>query len=460
MTAVTDTVKPKAFPIWAVIAFGGVLTSMSLGVRSTFGLFLEPVADSILDGVQGPYGLAVAIQSIVWGLSQPIAGAISDRFGAATTFAGGAALYAFALFLMSTAESAATIILSTGFLTGIAIGAASFSVVLSAVGRMVAPEKRSFALGLVSALGSLGQFVLVPLAGRLIDNLGWEDTLLVLAAIVVGSMVMIPILRGSAAKNFPETARTGDERTLRQDLRRAAHHRPYLLLNSAFFVCGFHVTFIALYLPNHGADLGHAGAATTALALIGLFNFFGSLAAGWAGGHYSKTHLLALIYALRGIVITAFLLLPASGTTTIIFGAAMGVLWLSTVPLTSAMVTEMFGTTNAGALFGVVFVSHQVGALIGAWAGGANYDAFGNYNLIWWIGAGLGGFAMIMQLLITDQGPAPEPPEPTGRIGRLAPTGGVASWVVLIGVSGVLTLTDATATASEAGEVLLGWCFG
>lgn len=459
MTAVTDTVKGKAFPIWAVIAFGGVLTSMSLGVRSTFGLFLEPVANSILDGVQGPFGLAVAIQSIVWGLSQPIAGAISDRFGAAYTFAGGAVLYAVALVLMSTAEGSAAIILSTGFLTGIAIGAASFAVVLSAVGRMVAPEKRSFALGLVSALGSLGQFVLVPLAGRLIDSLGWEDTLLVLAAIVVGSMVMIPILRGSASKNFPE-ARTGHEATLRQDLRRAAHHRPYLLLNGAFFVCGFHVTFIALYLPNHGADLGQAGAATTALALIGLFNFFGSLAAGWAGGRYSKTHLLALIYALRGIVITAFLLLPPSATITILFGAAMGVLWLSTVPLTSAMVTEMFGTTNSGALFGIVFVSHQVGALIGAWAGGANYDAFGNYNLIWWIGAGLGGFAMIMQLLITDQGPAPEPPEPTGRIGRLAPTGGVASWVVLIGISAALTLTDATTAAADAGEVLLGWCFG
>ena len=455
MTAVAAPNR-KAFPLWLVIALGGVLTSMSLGVRSTFGVFLEPVVDGVLDGVQGPFGLAVAIQSIIWGLSQPIAGAISDRYGAAVTFAGGSVLYALALVLMSNAQGAASVVFSAGFLTGIAIGAASFSVVLSAVGRMVPPERRAMALGIVSALGSLGQFVLVPLARVLIDNMGWRDTFLVMAAIVVGSMLVIPSLRGTASKNFPDTTSSEDVRPLREELRRAAAHRPYLLLNLAFLVCGFHVTFIGTYLPRYGEDLGHRTAATTALAMIGLFNFFGSLAAGWAGTHYSKTKVLAGIYAARGVVIAAYLLVPASPAMTIAFGCAMGVLWLSTVPLTSAMVSDMFGTTHAGALFGIVFVSHQIGALIGALGGARAYDAWGSYDVIWWIGVALGGMGMLAHLLITE-GEAPPPPEQAGAGLRLAPQVGV--WMLALGVLSTLTLTDAASAAAEGTGDIFGWCW-
>jgi predicted MFS family arabinose efflux permease len=449
--------KRKAFPLWLVIALGGVLTSMSLGVRSTFGVFLEPVVDGVLDGVQGPFGLAVAIQSIIWGLSQPIAGAISDRYGAAVTFAGGSVLYALALFLMSNASGAASVVFSAGFLTGVAIGAASFSVVLSAVGRMVPAERRAMALGIVSALGSLGQFVLVPLARVLIDNIGWRDTFLVMAAIVVASMLVIPSLRGTSSKYFPDLeVAEADKRTLREELRRAAAHKPYLLLNLAFLVCGFHVTFIGTYLPRYGEDLGHRTAATTALAMIGLFNFFGSLAAGWFGTRYSKTKILALIYAMRGVFIAAYLLLPASPALTIAFGCGMGVLWLSTVPLTSAMVSEMFGTTHAGALFGIVFVSHQIGALIGALGGARAYDAWGSYDVVWWIGVALGGMGMVAHLLITE-GEAPPPPEGVGVLPRIAPQVGV--WLLALGVLSTLTLTDAASAAAEGTSDIFGWCW-
>ncbi len=397
----------RAFPIKIVIACGGLLTAVSLGVRSTFGVFLDPVVDSVLDGAQGPYGLAIAVQSIVWGLSQPIAGAVSDRYGAAPTFAAGSVLYAIALALMSTAESGAMIVLTSGFLVGVAVGAASFSVVLSAVGRMVAPERRTMALGIVSAVGSLGQFVLVPLAGWLIDRGSWENTAVVLAVLLLATVFVTPTLRGSARRHFPEPATDEPERSLRDELRGAVRAKPYLLLNAAFFVCGFHVTFIGTYLPRYGADLGHESVARTALALIGLFNVFGSLAAGFFGGRHSKTKLLAGIYLARALTIGAYVSLPASPGSTIAFGCVMGTLWLSTVPLTSAIVTDQFGTTHAGALFGVVFLSHQAGALLGALTGANLYDRTGSYTSTWWIAVGLGIFAMAMHLMI-DEGPIAE----------------------------------------------------
>lgn len=449
------TTRGSAFPLWVVIAFGGILTAVSLGVRSTFGVFLEPVVDSVLNGAQGPWGIAIAIQSIMWGLSQPVAGAISDRYGGAVTFAGGTVLYAIALLLMAQADSAAMIIIAGGFLTGIAIGAASFAVVLSAVGRMVDPSRRSMALGVVSAVGSLGQFALVPLARYLIDQWSWQDTFVAFAILTAVTIAFTPALRGSARRFFPEPAATTTDRTLREELHRAARARPYLLLNAAFFVCGFHVTFIGSYLPRYGEDLGHKRAATTALALIGLFNVFGSLAAGALGDRYSKTKLLGGIYAARAVVIAAYVLLPASSTTTLIFGATIGVLWLSTVPLTSGMVTEQFGTTHSGALFGIVFFSHQLGAFAGAIGGGWAHDRYGSYELVWWIAVALGVAALLIHLSITE-GPIPEPPAaPSGGRGLL-PAGGLASVMLVVGVSAALM------PALSGGDGLddaLAWCF-
>ena len=272
---------------------------------------------------------------------------------------------------------------------------------------------------------------------------------MVIFAVVVAAMIMLtPALRGTASKYFPEPASdVPNDRTLRQELRRAAAHKPYWLLNLAFLVCGFHVTFIGTYLPRYGADLGHAGTATTALALIGLFNVFGSLGAGVLGGRFSMTKVLAGIYGMRAVVIA-----------TIVFGGAIGTLWLATVPLTSAMVSDMFGTTHAGALFGIVFVSHQIGALMGALGGARAYDAWNSYSAVWWVAVVLGGVGFAAHLLLTE-GPAPEPPTSPGTLGRLAPTGGVAAWILIIGMLSMLSLTDAAAAAGDELESLLAWCF-
>jgi len=448
-------VQRRAFPLWAVITFGGLLTAVSLGVRSTFGVFLDPVVESVLDGMQGPWGIAIAIQSLLWGLSQPVAGAVSDRYGAAVTFSAGTILYAIALLLLSTAESAFMIIFAGGVLTGIAIGAASFTVVLSAVGRMADEKRRSMALGLVSAVGSLGQFALVPLARVLINAWSWQSTFVAFAALTAGTIVLTPSLRGSARRFFPEPAAATD-RPLSAELRKAATARPYLLLNAAFFVCGYHVTFIGTYLPRYGEDLGHAGAATTALALIGLFNVVGSLAAGVLGGRHSKTKLLGGIYGARAVVITIYLLVPASPVATLVFGAAIGVLWLSTVPLTSGMVTEQFGTTHAGALFGIVFFSHQLGAFAGALGGSWAHDRYGSYNLVWWIAVGLGLFALAIHLMIVE-GPIPDPPPAPAGGGSLLPAGGLASVMFIIG-AGALLLPAASAWSDEL-NTLAGLCF-
>ena len=455
MAAVTSP-RGSRLPLWAVIAAGGIITAISLGVRSTFGLFLDPVIES-LDTDRGTFALAVAIQQVIWGLSQPVAGAISDRYGAARTLAGGTVLYFVAMVMMSTAESTGMLLLSAGFLTGLSVGAASFAVVLSAVGRMVEAERRSMALGIVSAVGSLGQFVLVPIARNRIDATSWEDTAVLLAVIALLAIVFTPAIRGRAA-DFVTADASSDpaSRPLRDELRRAAHARPYLLLNGAFFVCGFHVTFIATHLPSYSEDLGQTGsAASTSLALIGLFNVFGSLAAGWLGARHSKTKLLAGIYALRAVVITGFVLLPSSGGLTIAFGAAIGVLWLSTVPLTSAMVTEQFGTAHSGTLFGIVFLSHQVGAFGGAWIGGELADATGSYDSSWWIAVGLGLMATVLHLLITE-GPVPDPP-PVGSGGvRVAPTAAAVA-LVAVGAIGAVHIASAD-DASALDDVRPAYC--
>lgn len=443
-------IQPRrpAYPIAWVVAAGGVITAISLGVRSTFGLFLDPVIETIGTG-RGPYALAIAVQNLVWGFSQPIAGAISDRFGAARTLAAGAALYVAALTLMSTASSSTTVLISAGFLTGLAVGAASFAVVLSSVGRMVSPERRSMTLGIVSALGSIGQFILVPLAQWRLSSGNWQNTVLLLAFVAAALVVFTPFLRGRAS-DFP-TGGNEPDRPLRHDLRRAARHPSYLLLNVAFLVCGFHVTFIATHLPSYVGDLGQSEAtASNALALVGLFNVFGSLAAGALGGRFSKTRLLAGIYALRALFIAAFIAVPQSPAVTIIFGAAIGLVWLATVPLTSAIVSQQFGTTHSGALFGLVFLSHQIGAFLGAWLGGELADRTDSYTVMWWIAIALAILATVVHLFM-DDGPAEDRQVPAGGPVRLAGAGGVAVFVIALGfvVTGVAAALAPTRVGAE-----------
>ena len=448
---VTEAPGRFAPPLWLVLAAGSVITALSLGVRSTFGLFLDPVIDTLGTG-RGVFALAVAIQNLVWGLSQPVAGAIADRYGSGRVLASGAVIYAVGMLLMSTADSSGTLYLSAGFIVGAGTGAASFAVVLAALGRMAPPEKRSMALGIATAMGSVGQFILVPVVQRLIDSSGWETTAMALGGVILSVLIFAPGLRGRAVDQAPTGSVVADAdqtRPLSQELRRASSSNSYRMLNLAFFVCGFHVTFIATHLTSYAEDVGQTReVAATALALIGLFNIAGSLTAGALGGRYSKSKLLTIIYGARAVVLTAFVLIPPSATTTIVFGATIGVLWLSTVPLTSGIVVSQFGTAHSGTLFGIVFLSHQVGAFAGAWMGGTLADRVGSYDPVWWIAVGLGVLAALLHLMI-DEGPQPEAPVSGSMIP--APLGGAAAVVVMVGIGATMSLSAAAEVDAEVG---------
>ena len=451
MTAVDTAVQRRRIPLWLLLTAGSVITSLSLGVRSTFGLFLDPVVDTIGTG-RGAFATAIAVQNLLWGLSQPVAGAVADRFGAARVLVGGAVAYALGLVLMAASTGPGTLLLSTGVLIGLANGAASFAVVLAAVGRMVRPEKRSLALGIVSAMGSVGQFVLIPVAESLIDNAGWESTAVVLAVVILAVALFAPWLRGRSADQAPPDPDPSAPPPvpLAAELRRAAHSRSYRLLNLAFFVCGFHVTFIATHLAPYSEDVGQTRAvAATALALIGLFNIVGSLTAGALGQRYSKSRLLSVIYGARAVVITGFVLLPASPASIVVFGALMGLLWLATVPLTSAIVAGQFGTTHSGTLFGIVFLSHQLGAFGGAWMGGTLADRIGSYDPAWWVAVGLGVLAAVVHLVI-DEGPQPEPPPRVAAAPRIL--GPAAVVVVAVGglTAGSMAAAEPSGPAADA----------
>lgn len=445
-----------------MVSVAGLITSISLGARSTFGLYLDPVIAELGTG-RSMFSLAVAIQNIVWGLSQPIAGAVADRYGAARVLSVGGVAYAAALVVMANAQSVTVFTLSAGFLVGMATGAASFSVVLAAVGRMAPPKHASMALGIVTAMGSVGQLVLIPMTRQLIDGTGWRNTALLLAVFVASIVLFSGPLRGKAVEQQGPAdvgpAAASQAAPLAQELRRAARHRPYLSLNVAFFVCGFHVTFIATHLVSYAGDVGVSrGPASAGLALIGLFNIFGSLIAGYLGSRRPKTYLLSAIYALRGVVITAFVLVPVSGTTVVAFGGAIGLLWLSTVPLTSGIVAAQFGTTHSGTLFGLVFLSHQVGAFIGVWIAGLLADGTGSYTVVWWISVALAALAAVLHLFIDEQPapPAPAPPAPArppaAGVGGLAPAGAAA--VVLVVGAAALAAPHTEARADEVASII------
>jgi len=449
-------------PLSLLVVAGGLITAASLGARSTFGLFLDPVVTTIGTG-RSTFALAVAFQNLAWGLSQPFAGAIADRFGTARVLSAGAVLYAAGLVLLANASSPGAVYVSIGLVVGIGTGAASFAVVLAAVGRMAPPHRRSMALGVASAMGSIGQLGLIPLFRWLIDSISWRDAALWLALTVLSVVLFAPFLKGRSADQAARATggagaaatlaaaepQAPEGHSLRHELRRAAHSRAFVLLNLGFFVCGFHVTFVGTHLASYAVDVGQPrSVAANALAVIGLFNIFGSLAAGYLGARYAKRKLLSIIYGTRAVVFTVFMLMPHNTTSFLVFGAAMGVLWLSTVPLTSGIVASQFGTAHAGTLFGIVFLSHQVGAFIGAWMGGTLADRLHSYNPVWWIGVGLGVMAAVVHLLI-DEGPQPDVPAAPDRL-VTRPAFGAAVLVVGLSLAGVIGALHATATAAEA----------
>ncbi|MBB4863876.1 MFS family permease [Pseudomonas nitritireducens] len=361
---------------WILLS-GALILALSLGIRHGFGLFLAPMSAEFGWGRE-TFAFAIALQNLIWGIAQPFTGVIADRFGAMRTVLVGGILYAVGLVLMGYSDSAFSLSMSAGLLIGIGLSGTSFSVILGAVGRAVPLERRSMAMGISAAAGSFGQFAMLPGTLGLIGWLGWSAALLALGLLVA---LIVPLAVLMRDKPLPVQ---GHEQTLGEALREAAGHSGFWLLSLGFFVCGFQVVFIGVHLPAYLVDRHlPATVGTTVLALVGLFNVFGTYFAGWLGGRMSKPRLLTGLYLLRAVVIVAFIWAPLSVWSAYAFGIAMGLLWLSTVPLTNGTVATLFGVRNLSMLGGITFLFHQIGAFLGGWLGGYVYDHTGNYDLVW-----------------------------------------------------------------------------
>ncbi len=353
------------------------------------------------------FGLAMALQNLFWGMGQPFFGYIADRHGTWRVLTFGALLYASGLVVMAIAPTPLWLHIGGGIMVGLGVAACSFGVILAAIARRVSAEKRSFAFGLGTASGSAGMFLFAPISQGLIDALGWSDGLVALCLIMLVIPLLAIPLRGSSASARSAVAQF--EQSAREALREAFATRGYILLTSGFFVCGFQVAFITAHFPAYLGDVGIAARwAVVALSLIGFFNIFGSLASGVIGQRYSKPIFLALIYLGRSVAVTWFMLTPTTPTTVVIFSIVIGILWLSTVAPTNALVAVMFGTRYLGMLGGIVFFSHQLGSFLGVWLGGLLYDLTGAYDVVWWLGVALGIFAAVVHWPIREE-PARRP---------------------------------------------------
>lgn len=384
---------------WLVIMLAGAtLVSATLGIRQVFGLFLQPISMELGAGFQ-LFSLAIAIQNLVWGLSSPVFGAAADRYGPWRVAAMGALLYGGGLFLMSSFATDAGIFIGQ-ILIGLGLGSAGISIAIGAVARAAPPEKRSLAMGLITSFGSFGQFALVPVTQILMVQGGWQFALLMLSVIMASMVAVAMGLRTPAGSARPIE---GPILTIGATLQQAVSSRDYILLTVGFFVCGLQLVFITTHLPTYLHDAGLSpDISSWALALIGLFNIIGAFVCGWLGGVVSKKKSLATVYLLRGITIAAFILIPPTPVTALLFGACMGLLWLGTIPLTSGLIVVFFGPRYLSMLYGLVFLSHQIGSFVGAWLGGIWYDWFGNYEAMWWLNAAAGLFAFAVNWAIRE----------------------------------------------------------
>lgn len=379
-----------------VLACGCLVLVLSMGLRSTSGIFLQPM--TMANGwTRETYSLAIALQNLVWGLGSPFFGAWADKYGAGRTVVVCAVLYALGLAWMAFAPSALSLSLSAGVLVGLGISGTTFGVVLAVMARAVSAEKRSLALGLGSAAGSMGQFLMLPIGQGLIDGIGWQLALVMHALIAA---LIVPLAAGLAGRN---SATAQGAQSLGDALGEAGRDRSFHLLFWGYFVCGFQVVFIALHLPPYVVDKGlPANVGVTALALVGLFNVVGSFASGWLGGRYTKKYLLSSIYAARSVVIGLFLIAPLSAMSVYVFAAAIGLLWLSTVPLTNGLVGFRYGVKFMATLTGIVFLGHQIGSFFGAWLGGKIFDATGAYDMAWGLMIVAGAWAALIHLPIRE----------------------------------------------------------
>lgn len=382
-----------------VITAGCLISLIGFGVRSGFGLFLEPMTVT-MDWNREIYGLAMALQNLFWGLSLPFAGALADRFGPVWVIISGAVMYALAVYGMSIADTPMLLHLTGGILAGVGIAFSAFTIAMASMARVVEPETRSMVLGLGTAAGSLGQFLFSPITQGFIGAFGWITALVLLASIL---MVMVPlsfVLPNDPNQSVGETV----DQTMGEALREAGGHLGYILLTAGFFVCGFHLAFITVHFPAYIQDLGMDPViGAWAIGVIGLMNIVGSVLSGIAGQRFSKKMALSLIYFLRSVAILALLVLPKTPLVILTFAGAIGLLWLSTVPLTTGIVAQVFGVRYMSMLFGIVFLSHQLGSFLGVWLGGRIYDQTGSYDGIWYAGIILGLAAALVHLPINER---------------------------------------------------------
>jgi len=392
--------KPGSKPLslMQVLVCGATIVTLSMGIRHGFGLWLQPIT-SEHGWSRETFAFALAVQNLAWGIAGPFAGALADRWGALRVLVVGSVLYAAGLAVMAVAATGATFLGGTGLLIGIAQAGTTYTIVYGVIGRNVAPERRSWAMGITAAAGSFGQFLMVPVEGGLIGGIGWQNALFVLAAL---ALVIAPLALG--LREPRPAATTTAQQSIAAAIREALGDRSFQLLTLGYFVCGFQVVFIGVHMPSYLRDHGlQPHVATTALALIGLFNVFGTYLAGMLGGWLPKKYLLSTIYTLRSLAIVAFVVAPLTPWSVYAFAAAIGFLWLSTVPLTNGIVAEIFGVRYLSMLGGFVFLSHQVGSFLGVWLGGRLYDATGSYDVVWWIAAALGVAAAAINLPIRER---------------------------------------------------------
>jgi predicted MFS family arabinose efflux permease len=388
---------PARLSMTQVLVCGALIVTLSMGIRHGFGLWLQPITMD-RGWSRETFAFALAVQNLAWGLAGPLAGMWADRFGAFRVLVVGSVLYALGLAVMASATSGAGFLGGTGLLLGMAQAGTTYAVIYGVIARNVTAEKRSWAMGVTAAAGSFGQFLMVPVENWLIAGTGWQNALFVLS---LAALLIIPLAFG--LKEPPRAAATGVQQSVGAALREAFAYRSFLLLMAGYFVCGFQVVFIGVHLPSYLKDGGLSPqVATVALALIGLFNVFGTYAAGSLGQRLAKRHILAAIYLMRAVAIVLFISLPLTPMSVYVFSAVMGLLWLSTVPPTNAIVAQIFGVQYMSMLGGFVFLSHQVGSFMGVWLGGLLYDATGSYDVVWWIAIALGVFAALVNLPVRE----------------------------------------------------------
>lgn len=376
-----------------------MIVTLSMGIRHGFGLWLQPVTQAY-GWTRETYAFAIAIQNLAWGVFGVFAGMAADRFGAFRVLLVGAVLYGAGLVGMGLASNPFLFTVFAGVMLGAAQAGTTYAVVYGVIGRNIAPEKRSWAMGVTAAAGSFGQFLMVPVEGFLINNIGWQEALWILGA---AALLIAPLALGLRETAFSGGAAPKREQTIVQALREAFAYRSFQLLMAGYFVCGFQVVFIGVHMPSYLKDNGLAPqVAATSLALIGLFNVFGTYAAGSLGQHMRKTHILSFIYFARAVAIALFLWAPLTPMSVYVFASVMGFLWLSTVPPTNAVVAQIFGVQHLSMLGGFVFFSHQVGSFMGVWLGGKLYDSTGSYDIVWYISIALGIFAALANLPVRE----------------------------------------------------------